>query len=85
MLSKLDGPSFDSSTYNPLVIEFTLNKTEMTAARAGHKRARINSGTMENDLIKPREKQNITSHFYGPPVWLAETDENVFSTSWNGR
>ena len=79
------GRSSLDSTYNLLVIEFTLNKSEMTAAMAGHKRARINSGAMENDFVKPREKQHITSHFYGPPVWLAETDENVFSTSWNGR
>ena len=69
-------PSFDC-TYNPLVIEFNLNKTQRKAARKSDKRARINNSASELDSLKSTEKHQITSHFYGPPVWLAETYENV--------
>lgn len=62
-----------------MVIEFSLPSTEMaTAMRAGHKRARVSSGPVSNDYIRPHTKQMVTSHFYGPPIWLAQTDENVF-------
>lgn len=62
-----------------MVIEFSMPPMELsTVTRAGHKRARVSSGSTSNDYIRPNTKQMVTSHFYGPPIWLAQTDENVF-------
>lgn len=77
--SRLPVVRSNSNVDEPMVIEFSLPSTEANAlAQAGHKRTRVSSGPSSNEFVLPRTRQLITSHFYGPPIWLAQTDENVF-------